>query len=73
MAGFRGTFTGTLKFSSANAQRGNQQSRRDDIESLGYTILYLMKGKLPWENLNQNYNPKDIYLKTYAMKKYMPI
>ena len=71
--GFRGTFTGTLKYSSANAQRGNQQSRRDDIESLGYTILYFMKGKLPWENLNQNYNDKEIFLKTYAMKKYMPI
>ena len=73
MPGVRGTFTGTLRYSSANAQRGNQQSRRDDIESLGYTILFFMKGKLPWQNLNQNYNEKDIYIKTYAMKKYMPI
>ena len=73
MPGFRGTFTGTLKYSSANAQRGNQQSRRDDIESLGYTILYFMKGKLPWQNLSQKYNEKDIYVKTYAMKKYMPV
>ena len=73
MPGFRGTFTGTLKYSSANAQRGNQQSRRDDIESLGYTILFFMKGNLPWQNLNQNYNEKDVYVKTYAMKKYMPI
>ena len=71
--GFKGTFTGTLKFSSANAQRGNRQSRRDDIESLGYTILFFMKGKLPWQNLNQKYNEKEIYLKTYAMKKFMPI
>jgi serine/threonine protein kinase len=73
LPGFRGTFTGTLKFSSANAQRGNQQSRRDDIESLGYTILFLMKKSLPWENLNRNFNEKDVYLKTYAMKKYMPL
>ena len=70
---FRGTFTGTLKFSSANAQKGNQQSRRDDIESLGYNIIYFMKGKLPWDNLNQNYNDREKYLKTYAIKKYMPI
>ena len=73
LPGFRGTFTGTLKFCSSNAQRGNQLSRRDDMESLGYTILYLLKGKLPWQNLNQNFNEKEIYIKTYAMKKYMPI
>ena len=70
---FKGTFTGTLKFCSANAQRGNQLSRRDDLESLAYTILYFMKGKLPWEHLSQKFNEKEVYLKTYAMKKYMPI
>ena len=71
--GFRGTFTGTLKFCSANAQRGNHQSRRDDIESLGYSIIFFMKGKLPWDNFNQKYNEKELYLKTYAMKKYIPV
>ena len=73
LPGFRGTFTGTLKYSSANAQRGNQQSRRDDMESLGYTILFFMKGKLPWQNLNKYFKGKDLYFKTYAMKKFMPI
>ena len=73
LPGFRGTFTGTLKYSSANAQRGNQQSRRDDMESLGYTLLFFMKGKLPWQNLNKNFKEKEIYFKTYAMKKFMPI
>ena len=73
LPGFRGTFTGTLKYSSANAQRGNQQSRRDDIESLGYNIIFFMKGELPWEHLNLKYNEKELYLKTYAMKKYMPV
>ena len=75
----RGTFTGGLLYSSANAQRGMQQSRKDDLESLGYVLLYLFKGKLPWdlENLENidlmNLNEKDIYLKTYRMKKFMPI
>ena len=55
LPGFRGTFTGTLKYASANAQRGNQQSRRDDLESLGYSIIFFMKGKLPWDNLNQKF------------------
>ena len=71
--GFKGTFTGTLKYCSANAQKGNKQSRRDDVESLGYSILFFMKGKLPWEHLNQKYNEKELYIKTYAMKKYMPV
>ena len=73
--GVKGTFTGSLKFSSANAQRGMQQSRRDDLESLGYTILFLFKGKLPWEMDNYDdlsLSEKEIYLKTYKMKKFMP-
>ena len=73
MPGFRGTFSGTIKYSSANAQRGNQLSRRDDLESLGYTILYFMKGGLPWMNLNQNINEKEAYIKIYSMKKFMPV
>ena len=71
LPGFRGTFTGTLRYSSANAQRGNQQSRRDDLESLGYTILFFMKGSLPWMNLEHIINEKELYLKTYSMKKFI--
>ena len=73
LPGFRGTFTGTLRFSSANAQRGNQQSRRDDLESLGYTILFFMRGKLPWMNLEHIINEKELYLKTYSMKKFITV
>ena len=73
LPGFRGTFTGTLRFSSANAQRGNQQSRRDDLESLGYTILFFMRGKLPWMNLEHINNEKELYLKTYSMKKFITV
>lgn len=76
MPGFKGTFTGSLRFSSANAQKGMHQSRRDDLESIGYVILLFFKGKLPWD-LTENYDwtltEKDIYLKTYKMKKFLPI
>ena len=39
---------GTLPFASINGQRGNAQSRRDDLESLAYTIIYSALGDLPW-------------------------
>ena len=39
---------GTLPFASINGQQGNAQSRRDDLESLAYTIIYSALGDLPW-------------------------
>ena len=41
-------FKGSAFFSSMNNLRGIRSSRRDDLEALGYVLVYLVKGKLPW-------------------------
>ena len=65
-----GKLTGTLRFASPNALRGGEQSRKDDLISAGYMLIYLYKKKLPWQVIKAQ-NSTDKYIQIYRKKKFI--
>jgi len=63
---------GTARYASINTHKGVEQGRRDDLESIGYILIYLMKGVLPWQGL-QIKQGEDHYLKIAQKKQEVKI
>jgi serine/threonine protein kinase len=51
--------TGTALYASMDTHRGIEQSRKTDLECLGFVLLYFLYGRLPWTNIPYNRKDKD--------------
>ena len=62
------SLTGTARYVSIHSHLGEELSRRDDFEAIGYVLVYFFKGGLPWQHLKCNSKDKR-YQEIQQMKQ----
>ena len=60
--------TGTARYASIHALEAYEQSRRDDLESVGYVLMYFLRGNLPWQGLKVR-SKEDRYKRILEKKR----
>ncbi len=74
------SLTGTARYASVHTHLGREQSRRDDLESLGFVLMYFCRGHLPWQGLKattkrekyDRISDKKMSISIDALCKYFP-